>query len=56
MLKRHMVIHGDGKCYCPCCECRGFNRRRLPLKIVEKHCRENGHVEGGNEYHPMVSN
>ena len=29
---------------------------RLPLKIVEKHCRENGHVEGGNEYRPMVSN
>ena len=46
MLKRQMVIHGDGKCYCPCCECKGFNGRRLPLKIVEKHCRENGHVEG----------
>ena len=56
MLKRHMVIHGDGKCYFHCCECRGFNGRRLPLKIVEKHCRENGHVEGGNEYRPMVSN
>jgi len=56
MLKRKMVIHGDGKCYCPCCECRGFNGRRLPLKIVEKHCRENGDVEVGNEYRPMVSN
>ena len=56
MLKRHMVIHGDGKCYCPCCECKGFNGRRLPLKLVEKHFRENGHVEGGNEYHPMVIN
>ena len=51
-----MVIHGDGKCYFPCCECRVFNGRRLPLEIVEKRCRENGHVEGGNEYHPMVSN
>jgi hypothetical protein len=39
MLKWHMVIHGDGKCYFPYCECRGFNGRRLPLKIVEKHCR-----------------
>jgi hypothetical protein len=56
MLKWHMVIPGDGKCYCPCCECRGFNGRRLPLKKVEKYCRENGHVEGGNEYRPMVSN
>jgi hypothetical protein len=56
MLKRHMVIHDDGKCYCRCCECMGFNGRILPLKRVEKHCRENGHVEGGNEYYPMVSN
>ena len=56
MLKWHMVIHGDGKCYCPCCECRGFNGRSLPLKIVEKHCRENGHIEGRNEYPPMVIN
>jgi hypothetical protein len=35
---------------------RVLKGRRLPLKIVEKHCRENGHVEGGNEYRPMVSN
>jgi len=56
MLKRHMVIHGDGKCYFPCCEYKGFNGRRLPLKLVEKNCRENGHVEGGNEYCSMVSN
>ena len=56
IVKRHMVIHGDGKCYFPCCECRGFNGRRLPLKIVEKNCRENGHIEGVNEYCPMVSN
>jgi hypothetical protein len=26
------------------------------LKIVEKYFRENGHIEGGNEYRPMVSN
>jgi hypothetical protein len=44
MLKQQMGIHGDGKCYFPCCECRGFDGRRLPLKIVEKHCRENGHM------------
>ncbi len=40
----------------PSGECRGFKGRRLPLEIVERHCRENVHVEGGNEYRPMVSN
>ena len=24
---------GDGKCYCPCSRCRGFNMRRLLIKI-----------------------
>ena len=50
MLQRFFAAleaNGDAKCYCPCRECRGFNGRRLPLKIVEKHCRENGHIEGG---------
>ena len=46
---------GDGKCYCPWNRCKGFKRRRLLIRITEKHCRENGHVEGGHEYHPMVS-
>jgi hypothetical protein len=46
---------GDGKCYFPCNRCKGFNRRRLVKRTVEKHCREYGHVEGGYEYRPMVS-
>jgi hypothetical protein len=44
MLKSQIMIHGHRKCYCPCCEFKGFNGRKLPLEIVEKHCRENGHV------------
>ena len=46
---------GDGKCYCPCSRCRGFNKRRLLIATAKKHCREHGHVEGGHEYHPLVS-
>ena len=46
---------GDGKCYCPCSQCRGFNTRRLLIKTAKRHCREHGHVEGGHEYHPLVS-
>ena len=38
---------GDGKCYCPCSRCRGFNKRRLLITTAKKHCREHGHVEGG---------
>jgi len=54
-LKEWMFTQGDGKWYFPCCECKGFNGRRLKLQILEKHCRDYGHVEGGYEYHPMVS-
>ena len=46
---------GDGKCYCPCNQCWGFKRRALLIRTTEKHCRDNEHVEGGHEYHPMVS-
>ena len=45
---------GDGKCYCPCTQCRGFKRRRILISIVTKHCKEHGHAEGGNEYRPFV--
>jgi hypothetical protein len=34
MLKWKMVIQGDGTCYFSYCECKAFNGRRLPLKIV----------------------
>ena len=45
---------GDGKCYCPCTQCRGFKRRRILISIATKHCREHGHAEGGDEYRPFV--
>ena len=45
---------GDGKCYCPCTQCRGFKRRRILISTTTKHCREHGHTEGGNEYRPFV--
>ena len=45
---------GDGKCYCPCTQCRGFKRRRILISTATKHCREHGHTEGGNEYRPFV--
>ena len=45
---------GDGKCYYPCTQCRGFKRRRILISTTTKHCREHGHAEGGNEYHPFV--
>ena len=44
----------DGKYYCPCTQCRGFQRRRILISTTTKHCREHGHIEGGNEYHPFV--
>jgi hypothetical protein len=46
---------GDRKCYFPCNQCRGFNRRRLLITTTERHCRQFGHIEGGYEYRPLVS-
>ena len=45
---------GDGKCYCPCTQCRGFKMRRILISTATKHCREHGHAKGGNEYRPFV--
>ena len=45
---------GDGKCYCPCTQCRGFKRRRILISTTTKHCKEHGHAEGGKEHHPFV--
>ena len=45
---------GDGKCYCPCTQCRGFKRIIILISTTTKHYREHGHVEGGNEYCPFV--
>ena len=46
---------GDGKCYCPCSQCRGLKRRRINITTSKRHCREYGHVEAGHEYRPLVS-
>jgi hypothetical protein len=46
---------GDRKCYFPCTQCKGFNRRRILITTTERHCRQFGHVEGGYEYRPLVS-
>ena len=45
---------GDGKCYCSCTQCRGFKRRIILIATATKHCREHGHIEGGNEYCAFV--
>lgn len=46
---------GDGKCYCPCKICKGLKTRRLKIKTTKKNCRQHGHIEGGHDYHPLVS-
>ena len=53
-LRLALEVRGDGKCYCPCYDCRGFKNRRLLITTAQKHCREKGHTEGGYEYHPLV--
>ena len=45
---------GDGKCYCPCKMCKGLKTRRYLITTTEQHCRQHGHIEGGNEYRPLV--
>ena len=49
-----LEARGDGKCYCPCNDCRGLQRRIILITTAERHCREKGHAEGGNEYRPLV--
>ena len=45
----------DGKCDCPCSQCRGFKRRIILITTARKHCREHGHLKGRNEYREFVS-
>ena len=54
-LWSNLKRNGDGKCFCPCKICKGLIRRRLLIKTVKTHCREYGHIEGGHDYHPLVS-
>ena len=53
-LRATLEARGDGKCYFPCCDCRGLQNRRLLIIIAQIHCREKGHIEGGYEYRPLV--
>jgi hypothetical protein len=53
-LRVTLEVRGDGKCYCPCYDCRGLQNRRLLIPTTQKHCREKGHAEGGYEYRPLV--
>ena len=46
---------GDGKCYCPCSQCRGFKSRRIDIETSKRHYREYGHAKGGHDYCPFVS-
>ena len=49
-----LEARGDGKCYFPCFDCRGLQRRRILIMTVGRHCRKKGHAEGGYEYRPLV--
>ena len=50
-----MKIRSDGKCYCPCSQCRSFKRRIILITAATKHCREHGHAKGGNAYRLFLS-
>ena len=53
-FREALEARGDGKCYFPCSDCRGLQRRRILIMTTERHCREKGHTEGGYEYRPLV--
>ena len=45
---------GDGKCYCPCTQCRGFKRRIILISTSTKHFKGHGYTEEENEYRPFL--
>ena len=46
---------GDGKCYFPCKICWSVHPVRVLEATTKKHCRRNGHIDGGaNEYRHVV--
>jgi hypothetical protein len=53
-LRSALEARGDGKCYFPCYDCRGLQRKILLITTTKRHCREKGHCEGGYEYRPLV--
>jgi len=46
-------IIGDGKCYCPCMQCKGIKIRRVLKETTGKHCLEYRHFKGGKQYCPL---
>ena len=53
-LRETLEVRGDGKCYCPCYDCRDLKNRRILITTTQRHCREKGHAEGGYGYRPLV--
>jgi hypothetical protein len=53
-LRATLEARGDGKCYFPCYDCRGLQKKIRLITIDQIHCREKGHAEGGYEYRPLV--
>lgn len=54
-LESNFKRKGDGKYYCLYKYCKGLNQRILLIKTTKFHCWKNGHIEGGHDYHPLVS-
>ena len=46
---------GDGKCYFPCNQCKGFKIRRINIATTIRHCREYEHAKGWYDYCSFVS-
>jgi hypothetical protein len=53
-LRETLEVRGNGKCYFPCYDYRGFQNRIFFITTTQRHCREKGHAEGGYEYRPLV--
>jgi len=47
-------IISDGKCWSPYTQCKGIKRKRVVKATTRKHCWDNGHLEGGRTYRPLV--
>jgi len=45
----------DRRCYFPCRHYKGLRPRIILIKTAKKHCRDYGHVEGRDGYHPLAS-
>jgi hypothetical protein len=53
-LREALEARGDGKCYFPCYDYKGLQRRIFLITTIERHCRDKGHTEGGYKYPPLV--